>query len=276
MQEWCFTVMRRGKPSHTNIVYFWALTGASFLAREIGEDHAADRLRADALEVSAGVRAELWDEARGAFADTTTDRRRVPQDANSMAIASGMVDRPRQAARILGFLRLNMWEEWGSTNVDVPYYRLTPGFPYHNKRVVPFMNNYEALARFVYGDNDGAMELIRRCWGGMVNQEPGTTFWEWTGKNGEVPGRFTSLCHGWSAGVVPLLSKYVLGIRPASPGYSRFVVDPRPVGLEWVEGRVPVPGGFIEARVARRRNGTYEIRMAAPAGIDQVPVERRL
>jgi hypothetical protein len=100
-----------------------------------------------------------------------------------------------------------------------------------------------------------------------MEKEPGTTFWEWTGTRGQVDARFCSLCHGWSAGVVPLLSKYVLGIRTEGVAYSTFNFDPRPSGLEWVEGRVPVNGGFIEARVEKKKDG-YDIKINAPKGME--------
>lgn len=191
----------------------------------------------------------------------------MPQDANVLAIIAGLTEEPEEARSVLDYIREKMWVEWGSTNVDIPYYRLTPGLQPHNKRVVPFMVNYEALARFAAGDDAGALELIRRCWGTMVDTAPSTTYWEWAGRRGGVDGHFTSLCHGWSAGVLPLLSKYVLGIRPSGPGYRSFKFDPRPSGLEWVEGRVPVPGGFIEARVERKKDGSLERRFKAPKGM---------
>ena len=78
-----------------------------------------------------------------------------------------------------------------------------------------------------------------------------------------------SLCHGWSAGVVPLLSKFVLGIRPVGVAYKQFQFDPRPAGLEWVEGRVPVKGGFIEARVEKAGDG-YDVHVKAPKGMELV------
>ena len=267
MQEWCFTVIRLGKPTHTNAVYYWALGGASFLARVLGQDGLAAEYTERALSLGKAVERELWDEGRGAFVDTTVDRRRVPQDGNSIAIVSGLVKEREKAAGILDYLKRNLWESWGSDNVDVPYYRLIPGFPWHNKRVMPFMNYYEALARFTCGDDDGAMELIRRCWGNMVEQEPGTTFWEWTGTKGQVDARFCSLCHGWSGGVVPLLSRHVLGIRTEGVAYSTFNFDPHPAGLEWVEGRVPVNGGFIEARVEKKKDG-YDVKINAPKGME--------
>jgi Bacterial alpha-L-rhamnosidase 6 hairpin glycosidase domain/Bacterial alpha-L-rhamnosidase C-terminal domain len=269
MMEWCFTVLRRGRPSHTNAMYYWALNSAAYLANEIGEDAVSAGYVSRAFRLGEALKSRLWDSGRGAFVDTTADRKRVPQDANSIAIVSGMLSEPEDSLSILEYLAENNWERWGSVNVDIPYFRLTPGIPWHNRRVIPFMNNYEALARFIARDDDSAVELIRRCWCTMLDGGPGT-FWEWKGREGEVPDRFTSLCHGWSAGVVPLLSKFVLGLRPAAPGYGRFVFDPRPCGLEWVEGRVPVPGGFIEARLERKKDGSYAQSVRAPSSTARV------
>jgi hypothetical protein len=267
LMEWCFTVFRRGKPTYTNVMYYWALNCSAFLAYELGDDDFSGGCVSRAFRLGEAIERELWDSARCAYIDTTRDRGRVPEDGNSLAIVSGLLGEPFVANGVLDYMRESLWEPWGSTNVDIPYYRLTPGRPAHNKRVFPFMNNYEALARFMMNDDEGALELIRRCWGNMINQEPSTTFWEWVGRRGEVDGHFCSLCHGWSAGVVPLLSKFVLGVRPAAVGYRRFRFDPRPVDLEWVEGRVPVPGGFIEARVEKKKAG-YDLKVKAPRGVE--------
>lgn len=269
MMEWCFLVFRLGKPSYTNVMYYWALNGASSIAHEVGEEDVSIGYVSRAFRLGENIERELRDKGRGVLLDTTVDPGRVPQDANVLAIIAGLTEEPEEARRVLDYIRDSMWVEWGSTNVDVPYYRLTPGLQPHNKRVVPFMVNYEALARFAAHDDEGAMELIRRCWGTMVDTEPNTTFWEWAGRRGGVDNHLASLCHGWSAGALPLLSKYVLGIRPSGAGYRNFRFDPRACGLEWVEGRVPVPGGFIEARVERKKDGTYEKRFKAPRGIGQ-------
>ena len=103
----------------------------------------------------------------------------------------------------------------------------------------------------------------------MIDSEPCTTFWEWAGKDGSAYAHFTSLCHAWSSGVTALLSKYVLGIRPRDAGYATFAFDPHPYGLDWVEGRVPVPGGFIEARLEKKKNGEYERKIKAPKALVQ-------
>lgn len=270
MWEWCYTVLRFGRPSYTNVLYYWALNCASSIAHDLGESDVSIGLVSRAFRLGDVIERILFDEERGIFVDTTADRGRAPQDANSLAIVSGLSGEPYVAHRILTYMKENMWVDWGSTNVDIPYYRLTPGIQPHNRRVIPFMNNFEVLARFSAGDNEGAMELMRRCWGGMVDTEPNTTFWEWKGRDGGVDGHLTSLCHSWSAGVTPLLSKYVLGIRPSGPAYAAFRFDPRPVGLDWVEGRVPVPGGFIEARVEKKKGGGFTTSFEAPKGCTRI------
>jgi len=269
MFEWCFTVLRFGKPSYTNVMYYWALNSASAMAHEVGESEVSIGYVSRAFRLGENIERELLDPERGVLIDTSVDRGHVPQDANSLAIVSGLSGEPGEEHRALDYMRDHLWVDWGSQNVDLPYYKLTPGIPPHNRRVFPFMNNYEALARFLAHDDEGAMELIRRCWGNMLDREPNTTFWEWTGRDGGVDNHLTSLCHAWSAGVLPLLTKYVLGIRPARPGFKSFLLDPRPVGLEWVEGRVPVPGGFVEARITRKKDGTYASRFKAPEGISR-------
>jgi hypothetical protein len=55
-----------------------------------------------------------------------------------------------------------------------------------------------------------------------------------------------SLCHAWGANPVYLFGKYVLGVKPLTPGYKTYVVEPSLAGLKWIKGRVPTPQGNIE------------------------------
>lgn len=64
-----------------------------------------------------------------------------------------------------------------------------------------------------------------------------------------------------------LLTKYVLGIRPASAGYASYRFDENLEDLEWAERRVPVPGGFIEARIEKTSKGIVK-RVNAPVGME--------
>lgn len=71
-----------------------------------------------------------------------------------------------------------------------------------------------------------------------------TTFWETAvgSRDFDLAG---SMCHGWSA--LPVYSSFadVLGIRPLSPGFERFLVDVKRCGLRDAEGCIPTPHGDI-------------------------------
>lgn len=71
-----------------------------------------------------------------------------------------------------------------------------------------------------------------------------TTFWETAAgsRDFDLAG---SMCHGWSA--LPVYSSFtdVLGLRPLSPGFERFLVDVNPCELHEAEGCIPTPHGDI-------------------------------
>ena len=122
------------------------------------------------------------------------------------------------------------------------------------------------LARFATGDDARALELVRREWGWMLDPARGGpgTMWEAIGSWGSIDGyekRFTSMAHGWSTGAAPALTAYVLGVRPTSPGYATFDVDPHRGDLGWAQGQVPTPHGPI--RFAWSRAGA---RLVVPPG----------
>jgi len=54
-----------------------------------------------------------------------------------------------------------------------------------------------------------------------------------------------SLCHAWGASPIYLLGKYYLGVKPTSPGYQTYSVEPALGGLQWIDGIVPTPDGDI-------------------------------
>ena len=43
-----------------------------------------------------------------------------------------------------------------------------------------------------------------------------------------------------------LLSRYVLGVHPAKPGFSEILIAPQPCDLKWARGTWPSPRGPIE------------------------------
>jgi hypothetical protein len=55
------------------------------------------------------------------------------------------------------------------------------------------------------------------------------------------------------------LTTWVLGVRPAAPGYSRAEIAPQFGKLVHLEGRVPTPHGLIELKLDRDVGGEVVI-----------------
>ena len=158
------------------------------------------------------------------------------------------------------------------------------------KGVSTFLAYYVLIARAKAGDMQGVLALIREYYGAMINLGA-TTFWEdfnfdWSkgakpldclleegeydvhGDNGICcyTGYRHSLCHGWSAGVVPFLSEYVLGVHVVTDGKVQVEIAPNLGDLQWAEGDVPTPAGIIHVKVVTTGYG-YEVTYDAPKSV---------
>jgi hypothetical protein len=133
---------------------------------------------------------------------------------------------------------------------------------------------------------DEALITVHDIWGGQI-EYGGTMFFEtyapsWNQcvpRNGAVPNcqaGYTSLAHPWGAGVTAWLSREVLGIRPAAPGFAKVDIMPR-LGraLTWVSGTLPTPHGPVSLHFDKR-SGSFEVTL--PEGVTgqvHVPREER-
>lgn len=74
-------------------------------------------------------------------------------------------------------------------------------------------------------------------------------------------------CHAW--GSVPLqhFPRYILGIRPAAPGFASAAIDPAPSDLDWAEGTVPTLHGLISVHWKRAADGSRRVNVTAPLAI---------
>jgi alpha-L-rhamnosidase-like protein/mannosylglycerate hydrolase MGH1-like protein len=253
-----------GRETEVNALYVQVLRDAAELAALEGADERAREWRDTAPQIAAGINDELWDPGKGAYRQSSVNPGNVPQDGNVLAVLAGVPDRERTTAS-LDYLKAALWTPYGSRTG-------TGSMP---QLVGPFMNYYEALARFDTGRDAEAWELLRRVWGYMhldtkviegVSEPPATAAWEHIELDGR-PYRFEdgSLAHPWSAGATALLTNEVLGVRPVAPGYRRFVVEPHPGDVRWAEGRVPTPHGPIDVRW-RQKAGGLQIHVDAPRG----------
>lgn len=136
------------------------------------------------------------------------------------------------------------------------------------KITTPYMRFYELEALCALGEQKYVLREIRDYWGGMIKLGA-TTFWEKYNPSEKNPDLLAmygrpfgkSLCHAWGASPIYLLGKYYLGVKPTSPGYQTYVVEPCLGDLLWMEGDVPTPEGKIHLYCSEK-----EIKIKAEQG----------
>ncbi|KAL1971359.1 hypothetical protein VTN77DRAFT_311 [Rasamsonia byssochlamydoides] len=224
---------REGEITYFNALYVLALKNAAELATVFQQTDDAARWQQRAETVSQAINEYLWNANTGAYLDSSTGSVRHGQDGNAIAILAGVAN-SSQARSALDYLASHTALPYGNAFMDND--SLVSG---GSTRVYAFISYFDIAARFLTGDADSAIDEIRRLYGWMADHDPGLTFWEGIGANGSAyEGAYTSMAHGWSTGVLPALTNYLLGIQPTAPGYQRFSVRPSfPAGVTWARGQ---------------------------------------
>ena len=142
-----------------------------------------------------------------------------------------------------------------------------------------------------YGEYETALAMMKEYYGGMLSVGA-TSFWEdfdldWLkncGRIDEMPqegkvdihgdkGAFCylgfrhSLCHGWSAGVIPYLFETVAGIKSVGVGEKQFKITPNMSGLKHIKASYPTKFGNIEVELTQTETGV-ESKINAPKEIE--------
>lgn len=145
-----------------------------------------------------------------------------------------------------------------------------------------------------YGQQERALQVMKEYYGGMLSLGA-TTFWEdfdldWlhgSDRIDEMPknpqsdahgskGAFCyvgyrhSLCHGWSAGVVPYLIETVVGIKTEGAGMRRIKIQPNLSGLKYLKATVPTPYGDLTISCEEDERGNVKTEVFAP---DEIEIE---
>ena len=243
-----------GVDSFSNAAYHEALRGLALLEADVAHrPQDARRLQRRADSVRQALIAHLWDPRVGAMVLNDTDPLRDHTgDANAGNLMFGTLDdeRARSAMRFLATLA-------------TPHGTRSSQFTnnaYRASNMQGYINAIEALGRVRYGDGKGAVDLIRRWWGHMLRNGPGTGWFSWNNDGTVDRGAFAN--SSWTT-ALPALSEGVLGVRPTAPGYKRWQIAPQPSGLRWAQGRVPIPGGSLSSRW-HRTNTSFVLSVEAP------------
>lgn len=259
-----------GIDAYGNEAYYGALRGLAQLERSVAHDDAAAKhLDEQADKVRAALFQKLWDPTAGAFLlNTENPRRNHSADANAGALWFGLLT-PDQARSVMEFLHTRLATPYGTATGEFP------DDPYITRYISPYMLAVESVGRFRYGDDAGALRLIRTAWSHMLEIGPGTP-WEEIGMSGKpvnarpgtsiTTGELVDAAHAWST-AVPTLSMFVLGVSPLADGYREWAIAPHPADLKWAQGEVPIPGGSLSVRWKRAdQDSSFVLSIDAPSG----------
>ena len=241
--EYSCSFDRLGQKTYLNALVYQSLVRMSELGKVMG-DEKSESWKLLAEKICNAMNEKLWSEEKKAYIDLQYPDN-YAQDGNVLAVLFGIADE-RKSRLIFDSLEKHNWSPFGSTMFSENLAHTRKG----NQTISPLMCGYEAEARFSAGEHESALELIRRCWGTMIQKGAGT-FWEFAPN--DAKGRWIIPSHAWSAAPTYLLSAYVLGIRPEKPGYEEMLFEPSDE-LETFEGVVPTKKGYVAAKCVTEQN----------------------
>jgi hypothetical protein len=253
---------RSGTVTYYNALYVLALKNAASIATFLGghESDAANWTQRAEI-VSTAINTYLWDNSTGAYLDSLSDAVSHAQDGNSISVLAS-VSSPSRTTSLLSYLDSHALP-YGN-----PFYdndSLGAGF---SERVYAFISYFEIQARFLSGSASTALDQIRRMYGWMASHDPTVTFWEGIGTGGSMYEQgFTSAAHGWSTGVLPALTNFVLGVTPTGPGFQTWTIKPIPGDVTWARGVVPTPKGPLSVYWTMEESSVlFDLQIQVPAG----------
>lgn len=246
-----------------NCIFMRALQRMSELAREVGDESDPSIWEELASGVKRAINAELWDETRGMYRDSTTSAL-YPQDGNSLALWFDVVDDQEKVTRISTGLRKN-WNEFGAVAPE------SPGM------ISTFISGFELIAHFAAGESQQALDLIRLLWGYVWNAPYGvqSSLIEGFYKDGRCyypfqayDPSYISHAHPWASGPSIVLSRNVAGLQFTSSKQNTWSVIPEAqVDLEYaMAGVTGATGSILVAGWSKTSPWSLELAIKAPTG----------
>jgi hypothetical protein len=248
----------RGKDVVTGYqaVYVLSLERAADVAEAVGQKPRAKRWRAQAERTRQAVQGRLFDAERGLFVESLTGdtlERRFTATTNYLALLAG-VPTAEQDAQIVA----NLWPD----GADREPQDLWP--PREN----PYFKYFVLEALLSRGLTRQALAVIRRYYGPMMARSDFWTLYEMYDPRTKPtePVATNSHCHAYGAGPLVHYFRWLCGLRPAEPGFSRMVVEPQLGDLTSIDAVLPTPRGMIEM-TARGPAGRRRIVVTVPTGV---------
>ena len=143
------------------------------------------------------------------------------------------------------------------------YDALRPFFQEHF-HASPYMEYYVLRALCEMGFCQDALDRMRGRYAEMIAADY-STLWELFG---DGSGKSDSYNHAWSGGPLVILSRYIAGISPLEPGFTRFRVAPELCDLHRVHADVSSVKGMISVTVEKADDGSLTAKVTVPQGTE--------
>jgi hypothetical protein len=231
--DWADKLSKKGALSFEQLLFCRSLETMAICAKLVNDNVAAAKYEQEAAQLKTKLMATYWNPSKQAMVHSLingSQSENVTRYTNMFAIFFDYFNQDQKAAVKQSVLLNDKIQ----------------------KITTPYMRFYELEALCAMGEQKFVTKEIKDYWGGMLALGA-TSFWEEynpTKKGAEHYAMYgrefgKSLCHAWGASPIYLLGKYYLGIKPTSPGYATYAIDPALGGLEWMQGKVPTPNGAI-------------------------------
>ena len=284
-----------GEVTANNAMLSYCFTKAAEMADILGMPEIAAHNREMSEKYRDAVNAYCWDEQKKAYVDTVRDeyayqrylkymeerhmptlsyedylkRARISVQTNTMTLLYDCVpeERREKAMRFLiDNIESGVYVSGTPANrtTDIPSDAEAPDGYVHIGS--PFFLFFALQTLYKFGRDDLAILSQKRDWGNLLDS--GLTTCIETFKSGRDWTR--SVAHAWSASPAIFFMSEVLGVKPIEAGYTKFVVDPKPSGLDFAKGSIPTPYGRIYVEWKKNEDGTLEISCDAPKECERV------
>jgi len=205
-----------------NAFHYRALVLMSRIASVLGRDEDQKRFAKQAARVKEAINRLLFDRERGVYVDGEGSRH-ASLHSNMFTLAFGLVPE-WQRERVVSLVK--------SRGMACSVYAV----------------QYLLEALYLNGEDRYALELLTaqhdRSWWNMIQVGSTITLeaWDWKYKNN------LDWNHAWGAAPANIIPRFLMGIRPLKPGFSKILIQPRPGTLESAEMKLPTIRGSVVVR----------------------------
>ena len=221
-----------------NAFYCLNLRQMTDIAQALGKTAEADAYREKAERATKAFNALFLDATRGCYVDGEGSAH-ASLHANMLPLAFGLVPE-EERARVAEFVR--------SRDMACSVYGA----------------HYLLESLFEAGLEDDALRLMTRedmrSWSNMLRSGSTISLEAWDISH--KPNLDWN--HAWGAAPANILPRFVLGVRPVTPGFGKILIRPQIGSLEAVQGIVPTVRGTVTVGVRRKASASYRLIFEIP------------